>query len=256
MRKRVALLLASLFLIFACSSQPTDTLDKIKKSGKFLIGTDATYPPFESKAIQTGEVAGFDIDLIKIICQRLEVKPEFVIVPFDGIIPGLNNNKYDAIISSFTITVAREEVVDFSEPYYVAGQAIAVSLRDTVIKDFPDLEKKRIGTQLGTTGEMLAKQVPGAQVISFDNISAAFIDLENGKLDAIINDKPTSQMIIKVRKSAKIVGPLLTKEAYGIAVRQGDKKLLEAINLALQQLKEEGVLEELNRKWITSPGNR
>ena len=75
-------------------------------------------------------------------------------------------------------------------------------------------------------------------------------------MDAIINDKPTSQMIIKVRRSAKIVGPLLTKEAYGIAVRQGDKKLLEAINLALQQLKEEGVLEELNRKWIASTGNK
>ena len=256
MRKEVALLLSSLFLIFACSSQPTDTLDKIKKSGKLLIGTDATYPPFESKDIQTGEVAGFDIDLMKAICQKLGVRPEFVIVPFDGIIPGLNNNKYDAIISSFTITVAREEVVDFSEPYYVAGQAIAVPLGDTVTKNLDDLIGKRIGTQLGTTGEMLAKQVPGAQVISFDNISVAFIDLENGKLDAILNDKPTSQMIIKVRRSAKIVGPLLTKEAYGIAVRQGDKKLLEAINLALQQLKEEGVLEELNRKWILAAEKR
>ena len=253
MRKRAAVLLSSLILIFACSSQPTETLDKIKNSGKFLIGTDATYPPFESKDIQTGQMAGFDIDLIKAVCQKIEVQPEFVIVPFDGIIPGLKEHKYDAIISSFTITVAREEVVDFSQPYYVAGQAIAVPLKDTVTKNFEDLQGKRIGTQLGTTGEMLAKQVQEAQVISFDNISAAFIDLENGKLDAIINDKPTSQMIINVRKSAKIVGPLLTKEAYGIAVRQGDKKLLEAINLALQELKEEGVLEELNRKWISAP---
>ena len=247
--KNISLLLI-LALILACSSPPVDTLDKIKKSGKFLIGTDATYPPFESKDTHTGEVVGFDIDLMQAVCQKLGVETEFIIVPFDGIIPGLNNNKYDAIISSFTITVAREEVVDFSEPYYVAGQAIAVPLRDTVIKDLPDLENKRIGTQLGTTGEMLAKQVPGAEVISFDNISAAFIDMENGKLDAILNDKPTSQMIIRVRRSAKLVGPLLTKEAYGIAVRQGDKKLLEGINLALQQLKEEGVLEELNRKWI------
>ena len=81
MRKRVALLFSSLLLIFACSSQPIDTLDNIKKSGKFLIGTDATYPPFESKDIQSGEVAGFDIDLIKAICQKLGVQPEFVIEP-------------------------------------------------------------------------------------------------------------------------------------------------------------------------------
>jgi polar amino acid transport system substrate-binding protein len=245
-----------LSLILACSSPQVDTLDKIKESGKFLIGTDATYPPFESQDLQSGEVAGFDIDLMKAICQKLGVQPEFIVVPFDGIIPGLNNHKYDAIISAFTITVAREEVIDFTDPYYVAGQVIAVPLRDTVIKEMTDLEGKRIGAQLGTTGEMLAKQITRGEVISFDNISAAFIDMENGKLDAIINDKPTSQMIIKVRRSAKIVGPLLTKESYGIAVRQGDKRLLEALNMALQQFREEGVLEELNRRWITSPGGK
>ncbi len=238
-------------LILACSSPQVDTLDKIKESGKFLIGTDATYPPFESQDLQTGEVAGFDIDLMKTICQKLGVQPEFIVVPFDGIIPGLNNHKYDAIISAFTITVAREEAVDFTDPYYVAGQVIAVPVRDTVIRNMGDLEGKRIGAQLGTTGEMLAKQITRGEVISFDNISAAFIDMENGKLDAIINDKPTTQMIIKVRRSAKIVGPLLTKESYGIAVRQGDNKLLEVLNSALQQLKEEGVLEELNKKWIS-----
>lgn len=243
----------TLSLVLACSSSPPDTLDKIKNSGKFQIGTDATYPPFESKDIQTGEVAGFDIDLMKALCQKLRVEPEFIVVPFDGIIPGLNNHKYDAIISAFTITVAREGVVDFSDPYYVAGQAIAVPLRDTTVKTWEDLTGKRIGSQLGTTGEILAKQVPGAEVISFDNISAAFIDMENRKLDAIINDRPTSQMIIKVRKSAKIVGPLLTKESYGIAVRQGDRRLLDGINLALQGLEDEGILEQLQRKWISFP---
>lgn len=241
-------------LILACSSARVDTLDKIKKSGKFLIGTDATYPPFESKDLQTGEVTGFDIDLMKAICQKLGVEPEFITVPFDGIIPGLNNHKYDAIISSFTITVDREEVVDFSEPYYVAGQAIAIPRTDTLVKGIENLTGKRIGTQLGTTGEILAKQIPRAEVISFDNISAAFIDMENGKLDAIINDRPTSQMIINVRRSAKIVGPLLTKESYGIAVRQGDSKLLEAINAALKQLNDEGEIGQLQKKWISSTG--
>lgn len=249
-------LLVGLSLILACSSAPQDTLEKIKRTGKFQIGTDATYPPFESKDTKTGEIVGFDIDLMKAICQKLGVQPDFVVVPFDGIIPGLNQRKYDAIISSFTITVAREEVVDFSEPYYVAGQAIAVPLGDTVVKSLTDLQGKRIGAQLGTTGEILAKQVADAEVISFDNISAAFIDMENVKLDAIINDKPTSQMIINVRRSAKIVGPLLTKESYGMAVRQGEIKLLEAINQALEQLKGEGVLEQLQQKWISSPGNR
>ena len=245
------LFLSSLFsFALNCSREKTDAYTKIIQHKKLLVGTDATYPPFESKDA-TGRIVGFDIDLMDAICDKLGVKCEYIVVPFDGIVSGLNNNKYDAIISSFTITPQRETVVDFSKPYYQASQSIAVKLNQEKINSLTDLKGKRVGVQLGTTGELLAKRIEGAEIISFDNIGAAFIDLENRKLDAIINDKPTSQRIIALRGNAKLVGPDLSSENYGIAVRKGEKRLLDAINSALISLELSGKLEDLNKKWFS-----
>lgn len=240
------------FFLFSldCSKERPDAFSRIMQDKKLLVGTDATYPPFESKD-ETGKLVGFDIDLMDEICDKLGVQCEYVVVPFDGIISGLNNNKYDAIISSFTITPEREKIIDFSKPYYQASQSISVRLDRQNINSLTDLKGKKIGVQLGTTGELLAKKIEGAEVVSFDNIGAAFIDLENGKLDAIVNDKPTSQRIIALRGNAKIVGPDLSSENYGIAVRKGEKRLLDAINNALTSLELSGKLEDLNKKWFS-----
>jgi len=247
----VFLFILSFFLFsLNCSREKPDTFSKIIQQKKLLVGTDATYPPFESKDA-TGRIVGFDIDLMDAICDKLGVKCEYIVVPFDGIVSGLNNNKYDAIISSFTITSQRETVIDFSKPYYQASQSIAVRLDQQKINSLIDLKGKRVGVQLGTTGELLAKKIEGAEIISFDNIGAAFIDLENRKLDAIINDKPTSQRIIALRGNAKLIGPDLSSENYGIAVRKGEKRLIDAINSALTALELSGKINDLNKKWFS-----
>ncbi|MCJ7498562.1 MAG: basic amino acid ABC transporter substrate-binding protein [candidate division Zixibacteria bacterium] len=248
----VILFLSSLFsFTLNCSREKTDAYAKIIQQKKLLVGTDATYPPFESKDADTGKLMGFDIDLMDAICDKLGVKCEYIVVPFDGIVSGLNNNKYDAIISSFTITPQRETIVNFSKPYYQASQSIAVRLDQQKINSLIDLKGKIVGVQLGTTGELLAKKIEGAEIISFDNIGAAFIDLENRKLDAIINDKPTSQRIIALRGNAKLVGPDLSSENYGIAVRKGEKRLLDAINNALSDLQLSIKIDDLNKKWFS-----
>lgn len=238
---------------FGCTKEPEDTWSRIVREKVLLVGIDPTYPPFESKDTQTGKLVGFDVDLINAICEQIGVKPEFIDVPFDGIIPGLNDEKYDLIISSMTITPERQKVIDFSEPYYQAGQAIAVRPDEKYIQGVDDLKGKRIGVQLGTTGEMLAKQIPGTKVFSFDAISAAFIDLDNGKIDAIINDRPTTERFIALKGTAKVVGPTLTSESYGIAVRKGESRLLAAINSALESLKLSGEFQVINDKWFAIP---
>jgi len=244
-------LIISFFLFTQnCSKEKPDAFSRIMKEKKLLVGTDATYPPFESKD-DTGNLVGYDIDLMDEICDKLGVRCEYVVVPFDGIVSGLNSEKYDAIISSFTITSEREKVIDFSKPYYQASQSISVRLDRQDINSLTDLKGKKIGVQLGTTGELLAKKVEGAEIVSFDNIGAAFLDLENGKLDAIVNDKPTSQRIIAFRGNAKIVGTDLSSENYGIAVRKGEKRLLDAINNSLTSLELSGKLEDLNKKWFS-----
>ena len=149
-----------------CTKEETDSFERIMKSKKILIGTDATYPPFESKDAETGKLVGFDIDLMSAICEKIGVQPEYIVVPFDGIISGLKNEKYDVVISSFTITPARGKEIDFSKPYYQAGQSIAVREDEEKINSIADLIGKKIGVQLGTTGELLAKTVEDADIIS------------------------------------------------------------------------------------------
>jgi ABC-type amino acid transport substrate-binding protein len=214
------------------------------------IGTDATYPPFETINTDNGQPAGFDIDLITSICQINGWKPEFVVTPFDGIIPGLTGGKYDVVISSMTITPERAAVVDFSQPYYLAGQSIAVPLATTNINGVADLKGKRVGVQLGTTGELMAQKIEGVHVFSYDNIGAAFIDMANGHLDAVLNDYPTTRAYIRSHGGARTVGELLSKEYYGMAVRKGDAELLGQINAALDRIRHDSIYRELHVKWF------
>jgi polar amino acid transport system substrate-binding protein len=233
-----------------CGTQIESGMSRIEKNGVLRIGTDATYPPFETVDTDNGQIVGFDIDLVTEICRELQCAPEFVVTPFDGIVTGLTTGKYDMIASAFTITPERAQEVSFADPYYDAGQALAVPVYDETIAGVEDLAGKSIGVQLGTTGERQARGIAGAKVVSFENISAAFIDMENGRVDAVINDLPTTEMLIRQRKSAKIVGPTLTTEKYGLAVRPHDRELLEAVNAALRAIRRDGRYDSIHDRWF------
>lgn len=258
--KKITLLLISismctLFLFGGCTKQKRDvpandnSWEIIKKSGILRVGTDATYLPFEIRDPRSGELIGFDIDLMKEICEHLQIKPEFHVVSFDGIIAGLKTKKYDAIISAMTITEERSKEVSFSIPYYLAGQSIAVHVENDTIRGLEDLKGKKIGVQLGTTGEIEARKIKDAKVVPYEDINTAFIDLANKNLDAVINDIPTTRAIVGAKKNLKIVGDMLTKEYYGIAVRKEDVTLLQQINRALEDIIKDGTLDKLKKKW-------
>jgi len=141
-------------------------------------------------------------------------------------------------------------MVDFSESYYLAGQVIAVPPDDTIISSVEDLRGKKVGVQLGTTGEKMAKSLSGLLVFSFDNIGAAFIDMENGQIDAILNDWPTTNEYIRLKGTAKTVGEILSKEYYGIAVKKGDAELGAKIDSAIAIIKKSGEYDEISQKWF------
>jgi polar amino acid transport system substrate-binding protein len=249
MKKKMALIVG-LLAVISCAGGDEKTASERKT---LRIGTDATYPPFETINPETGKPDGFDIDLITAVCDMNGWQPQFVVTPFDGIIPGLRSKKYDVVISAMTITPERAAVVDFSEPYYLAGQTIAVPLDDSLIQTVADLVGKRVGVQLGTTGELMAKRTDGLHVFSFDNIGAAFIDMANGNLDAVLNDFPTSRAYIDKHGTAKTVGRILSTEYYGIAVRKNDLQLLDDINRALTELKAGERYHQLHLKWFNAP---
>jgi polar amino acid transport system substrate-binding protein len=250
--KKITLLLLLLLSFTGCSEKEPEDVDvysRVLETKTLRVGTDATYPLFETKD-ENGKLVGFDIDLMDALCDAMGVQAEYVVVPFDGIIPGLKSNKYDAIISAMTITEERGKQVNFSDPYYLSGQSITVLEDEMNIHGIEDLKGKKIGVQLATTGEIEAKKIPGAEVVSFEDIQMAFADLKNGNVDAVINDIPVSSKIIALKGGMKIVGPLLTNESYGIAVRKEDTKLLEAINKALKTVDKTGKYEELHEKWF------
>lgn len=234
----------------ACGGSETS----VKQKGRVLrVGTDATYPPFETVNTETGRPEGFDIDLITEVASRNGWTTEFIVTPFDGMIPGLQGEKYDVAISSITITPERAAVVNFSTPYYTAGQVVAVPMENTSIRGLVDLQGKRVGVQLGTTGELMAQRTEGLQVFSYDNIGAAFIDMANGNLDAVLNDFPTTQAYIRSHGSAKTVGEILSREQYGIAVRKGNDSLLAKVNSALDAIRADSTYLKMHLKWFDTP---
>ena len=249
-------LLGLALLGLACTAREEGTLPRIRRTGVLRVGTDATYPPFETIDPATGGLVGFDVDLVRALARQLPARAEFVIVPFDGIVPGLKSGKYDLVVSAMTITPERAQQVRFTEPYTVAGQSIVVRRAEASIRSAAELAGKRIGCQLATTGEMEAKKVPGARVVSFDAIGSAFRDLENGNLDAAIADTPTARIFIRDRPTLDLAGEPLTREEFGMAARPGDAELVEALNRGLAELRDTGEMQALEAKWGIAAGAR
>lgn len=249
-RSSALALCALLATLLGCSGESNQsTLQRITESKTLRVGTDASYPPFESVDPATGQIVGFDIDLIRALATRLGANVELTVVPFDAIIAGLRAGKYDAVISAMTITEERAVQVSFTEPYSAAGQSISVRAADSTITGIQDLHGKRIGVQLATTGEIEAKKIPEAKITSFDVIGNAFRDLENGNVDAVIADTPTARIVQRQHGTIQLVGEPLTHEEYGIACRKEDLDLKGALDQGIAALRESGELRALEQKW-------
>ncbi len=247
MKKKLFVVLAAVavFAMVLTACAPTATSNKIK------VASDAAYPPFEMVDEKTKELIGFDIDLFNAIAKKAGLEVEYVNIGFDPLLAGMAQCQYDAAISAITITDERKQNMTFSDPYFQAGQAITVGIKDETIKTDADLKGKTIGTQLGTTGDILAKKIEGANVKAYDSVDLAFQDLINGQVEAVIADNvPSEGFVGKNVDKIKVVGSLLTTEDYGISVCKTKTDLLAKINKALAEVKSEGTIEKLNEKWI------
>ena len=215
----------------------------------FRVATEATFPPFEFQ--QGGQLTGFDIDLMRAIGKEADLNIDFRNLPFDGIIPALQARTVEAAISGMTITAERAQAISFSRPYFRAGLAIAVREDNRTIKNFEDLKGKRIAVQIGTTGALEATKIPGATVSQFDSAALALQELINGRVEAVVNDKPVTLYAIKQAglRGVKVVGELLTEEFYGIALPK-NSPYLQLINDALGRVIESGQYDAIFRQWF------
>ena len=240
-------------LLVACGGGTGGGSDSGGESGGSLsVGTEPAFPPFESTN-KSGELEGFDIDLMNAIGEKTGKTIDFQSLPFDGLIPALQSGTIDAAISGMSITDERKQTVDFSDPYFAAGLAIAVAEDNTDIKTIDDLEGKRIAVQIGTTGAEKANSISDAKVSTFDSAPLALQELANGNADAVINDAPATAEAVKSGNvpGIKVIGQILTDESYGIALPKGSDNA-EAINQAIAELKSDGTYATLYKKWIGS----
>lgn len=236
--------LVAVLLLAACAQQPAKQ--------KVRVATDATWPPFESVDEATKQIVGFDIDLMNAIAAKAGLEVEYNNVPWDSLLAGMAQCQYDVAISAMTITPERAEKFAFSDPYFAAGQIVTVRIDNTDIKSKDDLVGKVVGVQLGTTGDIEAQKIAGATVKTYDDIGLAFQDLMNGQIDAVIADNPLALGYVGQNPGKlKTVGEVFTDEFYGIAVCKTNTELLAKINKALAQVKAEGLIEELTKKWIS-----
>ncbi len=213
------------------------------------IVTDATYRPFEYFN-ENRELVGYDIDLFRAIGEAAGFETRFQHQTFEGGLAGLRIGKFDAMISAMTITEERQKTFLFSDPYYDAGQVVAVREDEAEIDSFEDLAGRIVGAVRGTTGYYKATEIPDAEILEYDTIELAFTALQIGSVDAVVNDEPTSRAISAKRGGFKLVGGPLTKEQYGIVMMKDREALAARINAALKLLKENGELDRLHQKWI------
>ncbi|URA10880.1 basic amino acid ABC transporter substrate-binding protein [Thermospira aquatica] len=219
---------------------------------KIVVASDATWPPMEY-VDENKEIVGFDIDLIKAIAEKGGFEVEIRNTAWDGIFAGLANGSYDAVISSVTITEERKNQMDFSEPYINAGQVIVVKkgTKGTTLADF---EGKKMGGQIGTTGVMEIQKNPKITLKTYDEIGLAIEDLYLGRIDGVVVDAPTAASFVlqnpKYKDALMIASEPFTEEYYGIAVRKGNKRVLDLINKGLAEVKKAGIDKELEKKWL------
>jgi polar amino acid transport system substrate-binding protein len=220
------------------------------------IAMDATYPPFESLD-SSGQIVGFSKDIADALCERMQVTCEFTNQSCDGIIPGLLANKYDAILSSMSITEERLQQIDFTDKYYNTGPAIAVP-KDSAIADVtPEaLAGATIGAQTSTTHANYAQEkFPDSELKIYPSPDEYKLDLQSGRLDAAIDDVVVLDTWIKGDGAdcCKILGtlvpdPVINGPGAGIGIRKEDTDLKEMFNKALAEIIADGTYKAINDK--------
>ena len=247
------MVVALVLLLTACGggeSSSSNTLENVKESKVLKVGTDATFKPFEYKS--NDEFQGFDIELVTAIAKELGAdKVEFVDTEFKGLIPGLQAKKFDLIASAMYITDERKETINFSDTYFPGGLAIMVKEDNKEITSLEDLADKEVSVQIGTKSvAFLEEHQPTAHLVKVEKNTEMFLELESGKVDAVVTGLPAAKTYIKENGKMKVLDETLTEEYYGFGIRKDDTELVDAVNEALKTLKDNGTYDQIVTKWF------
>jgi arginine transport system substrate-binding protein len=223
------------------------------------LATEATYPPFEFVG-PSGQIEGFDIDVVNALCQKMQKECHFATVPFVSLIPSLKLGKYDVVFGAMDITPERKKQVDFTTPYYVNSASFVVAVKNArFLVTREGLKGKKIGVQQGTTlGAYLQTHYGNAIIIRhYGSVQEALLDLQAGRVDAVLSDTPVvTDWIKKYGKGdyatlgEPISDPRYFGTGYAFAVRKGNTHLLNELNQALDAIQNDGTLPKLIQHYF------
>lgn len=224
------------------------------------IGIEAAYPPFAFKT-PDDKITGFDYDIGVALCEEMKVQCKWIEQEFDGLIPALKVRKFDAILSSMSITDDRKKSVDFTGKYYSTPAKLAMKAGTTINDPLADLKGKKIGVQRSSVYDRYATEVfapAGAEIVRYSSQNEVFLDLSSGRLDATLADSVNIDDGFLKTDSGKgfaFAGPDFTEEKYfgegqGIAVRKGDNALADKISAAILAIRANGKYKQVQDKYF------
>jgi len=222
-----------------------------QSSKPLLWGADAEGgAPYEFQDPRNpSRIIGFEVDIIDAIGHILGRPTQFVQNQWDGLVPGLERGNYDIIVSGLEITPDRAKVINFSRPYYVTYEQLAVRTDDNRIRSLEDCSGKKVGTLKGSLAQRMLEARGDLAVLSYDGQINAYEDLSNGRLDAVLMDYIIALYNVGPLPELKMIGSAVGRLEYGIGVRKEDGALLEQINSALSRMMASGELRQILDRW-------
>ena len=244
-------------LFTACGGSSTETTDGKSDKRKIVIGLDDTFVPMGFRD-ENGKLTGFDVDLATAALTNLGYEFEFQPINWDMKETELNSSKIDAIWNGYTNTPERAKKVALTNSYMNNTQAI-ITLSDSLINSKADLKDKTIATQIASSSldainkdNTIVTAIKDGQPILFDTYNEAFMDLEAGRVDAVVADEILARYYISKKDSSKykVLEDNLANEEYCVGVRKDDTELLDALNSEFAKMKESGQFAEIKDKWF------
>jgi polar amino acid transport system substrate-binding protein len=254
----VAALVALSAVVAGCGGGSTDSTapalapggPQLVNAGKVTTCTSLPYEPFQFE--DGGKVVGFDVEMIDLVATSLNATQDIVDTPFEGIQSGedLNIGKCDVAAAAMTITDTRKQNFDFSDPYFDATQALLVKT-GSGLDDVSKLAGKKLGVQNSTTGQEYAeKNIPGAELVVFDDLGLLTQAAKSGQVDAAINDNGPLLDFVKKNPDMAVTKQFDTGEQYGYGVKKGNTAMAKAVNDAIAKAKADGTYNTIYEKWF------
>jgi cystine transport system substrate-binding protein len=234
----------------AVEAKQENILEKIKAEGVIKIGTEGTYAPYTFHD-KDGKLTGFDVEIAEEVAKRLGVKAEFIETKWDGMFAGLDAKRFDAVANQVTIRPDRLEKYDFSDSYVASRSVLIVHEENNDIKSFEDLKGKKSGQSLTSNLADIARSFE-AELVQVDGFNQALDLLTSKRIDATINDSLSFLDYKKQKPDAaiKVVDEMDSTGESGILFNKGNEELVEAVNKALADMKEDGTYLKISEKWF------